>query len=68
MFQPAPSPRFSASISRTSGIALAHERDRAVARSVVDDDGLDAAQRVEARLDPRKRVVRDDDGGDTCLV
>ena len=50
------------------GKALAHERHGAVARAVVDDDGLDPAQRVEALLDPRQRVVGDDDRGDARRV
>ena len=61
MFQPAPSPRFSDSTTRTSGEPLPDERDRAVARAVVDDDDLRAAHALEALLDPRQGVVRDDD-------
>ena len=67
MFQPAPRPRFSASTTRTSGKRSRTNADGAVARAVVDDDRLDPAQRVEALLDPRQRVVGDDDGGDARL-
>ena len=44
------------------GEPLAHERDGVVARVVVDDDGLDALDALEALLDPGQGVVgRDDD-------
>src|SRR5258708_5348999 len=42
------------------GKTLAHERDGAVARAVVDDDRLDVAHARERLLDPRQRVVRHD--------
>ena len=44
------------------GKARPHERDGAVARAVVDDHRVGTAKRVQAVLDPRQRVVRDDDG------
>ena len=48
---------------RDGGEPLPHELDGAVARVVVDDDGLDPLDAREALLDPRQRVVgRDDDG------
>src|ERR1051325_2531511 len=42
------------------GNALADERDSPVARLVVDDDGLGPGHALEASLEPRQRVVRDD--------
>src|SRR5262245_34122813 len=43
---------------------LSHQRNRPVARTVVDDDQLAPADRVEAALEPWKRVEGDDDDGD----
>ncbi len=43
---------------------LPHERDRVVARVVVDDDGRDALDAREALLDPRQGVVGRDDDAD----
>src|SRR5512132_4634180 len=42
---------------------VTHERDRPVSRAVVDYDGLVARDALEALLDPRQRVVRDDGDG-----
>ncbi len=44
--------------------AVADELDRAVSRPVVDDDGRDAGKALQAALDPRQRVVGDDDRHD----
>ena len=44
-FQPAPSPRFSCSTSRTSGKRSRTNVDRAVGRAVIDDDRLVARRR-----------------------
>ena len=46
---------------RASGKLLAHDVDRPVGGAVVDDDDLLAAHALEALLDPRQRVVGDDD-------
>jgi hypothetical protein len=46
--------------------AVAHEPERAVRRAVVDDDHLPARDRVEAALEPGKRVEGDDDDGDVA--
>ena len=44
------------------GKELPDDLDGAVVRAVVDDHGLLAANALEALLDPRQRVVGDDDG------
>ena len=49
---------------RDVGIAVAHELNRAVGRSMVDDDGRCVAKRVEALRQPREAVECDDDGRD----
>ena len=46
------------------GEPLAHELERAVGRAVVDDDHVAPAHGLEALLDPRQRVPRDDDDRD----
>ena len=63
-FQPAASPRFSASTTRTAGNRSRTNATVAVARAVVDDDGVERGDALEAVLDPRQRVVRDDDAGE----
>ena len=57
-------PTFACSITTHVGEALAHELERPVGRAVVDHDRLVAAHRLEAPLDPRQPVVRDDDDRD----
>src|SRR5581483_2760467 len=46
------------------GKAVAHERDRAVGRAVIDDDRLVALHTLERALHPRHCVVRHHDDGD----
>ena len=50
------------------GEPLADERDRPVARAVVDDDRVERRDALEALLDPRQRVVGDDDAGEAPRV
>ena len=60
-FQPAAEPEVLLLDEPDRRKLLAHERDRPVRRAVVDDDRLVARDALEALLEPRQRVVRDDD-------
>ena len=53
---------------RDGGEALADERDGVVARVVVDDDGVDARDALEALLDPGQGVVGGDDDRATSAM